>query len=212
MIIAVDGPAASGKGTVARRVAVHYGLPYLDTGALYRATALSVLDNNGNLEDGENAALHASKLKAETLEDPRLRNRTVGASASVVAGHPEVRQALMEYQRNFAAKERGAVLDGRDIGTVICPDADVKLFVTASVEERARRRFAELKIRGEDVDPEQVLADIVERDKRDMSRSTAPLRQSADSYLLDTTNLDIEATFKAAVKVIDDMIRRTGCA
>ncbi len=212
MIIAVDGPAASGKGTVARRVAVHYGFPYLDTGSLYRATALSVLDSNGDLNDPETAAKAARQLKEETLGDTRLRNRTVGASASVVASHPAVREALLKYQRDFAKKDRGAVLDGRDIGTVICPDADIKLFVTASVEERARRRYSELKIKGEDVEKTQVLADIIERDKRDMSRSTAPLRQSADSYLLDTTNLDIEATFKAAVKLIDDTIRRTGCA
>lgn len=212
MIIAVDGPAASGKGTVARRVSVHYGLPYLDTGTLYRGVALQVIEDNGDLENAEYAASIAQKLDTSLLESSRIRDRDVGAAASKVAKHQPVRDALLKFQRDFAANERGAVLDGRDIGTVVCPDAHVKLFVTASVEERARRRYAELKIKGEDVTEEQILDDIRERDRRDMSRSAAPLKQSEDSYLLDTTNLDIEGTFKTAVRLIDDVIRRTGCA
>ncbi len=212
MIIAVDGPAASGKGTVARRVSVHYGLPYLDTGTLYRGVALQVIKNNGDLEDAEYAASKAEKLDTNVLENSRIRDRDVGAAASKVAKHQLVRDVLLQFQRDFAANERGAVLDGRDIGTVVCPEADVKLFVTASVEERARRRYAELKIKGEEVTEEQILEDIRERDRRDMSRSAAPLKQSEDSYLLDTTNLDIEGTFEAAVRLIEDVIRRTGCA
>ena len=212
MIIAFDGPAASGKGTVARRVAVHYGLPYLDTGALYRAVALEMMDNGKDLRDEAVASGCARGLSENTLGDERIRDQGVGAAASIVAGHSLVRSALLEYQRDFSKNERGAVLDGRDIGTVVCPDADVKLFVTASLEERAKRRFNEYKIKGYDVEFAGILEDIRRRDERDMSRSEAPLRQAEDSHLLDTTNLDIEATFEAAVKLIDIAIRHSGRA
>lgn len=203
MIIALDGPAASGKGTLGRALARHYGLVYLDTGSLYRAVARDVVEQGGTPEDEEAAAAAARQLDRETLDDPALREAEIGATASLVATHPGVRQALLEYQRAIAAHPGGAVIDGRDIGTVVCPDADVKLFVVASAEERARRRHAELEVAGTGNSYDQVLAEIQQRDERDRSRANSPLKPAEDAHLLDTTYLGIEAAFKAAVELID---------
>jgi cytidylate kinase len=203
MIIALDGPAASGKGTLGRRLAERYGFVYLDTGALYRAVARDTLASGADPEDEDAVAGIARKLDRKTLNDPALRSAEVGAAASIVSAHPKVRKVLLEYQRRIAASPEGAVLDGRDIGTVVCPDADVKLFVTASAEERARRRHAELEAAGSDLTYEQVLAEVRERDARDRKRAASPLRPADDAHLLDTTYLGIEAAFKAAVELID---------
>jgi cytidylate kinase len=202
MIIAIDGPAASGKGTLARRIAAHFGLACLDTGLLYRAVARDVLARNGSLEDEAFAARIAGTLDPGTLDDPALRMAEMGDAASVVARHPAVRAALLDLQREFARQAPGAVLDGRDIGTVVCPDADVKIFVTADVETRARRRFDEMRQRGEPVSYERVLEVIRQRDARDAGRSDAPMRAAEDAILLDTTDLDIEQAFATAVGLI----------
>lgn len=212
MLIAIDGPAASGKGTLGRRIAAHYGLAYLDTGRLYRAIARDVVADGANPSDAR-AALSATKaLDPATLDDPMLMDGRFGEAASIVARHPAVRAALLDYQRAFARQEPGAVLDGRDIGTVICPDADVKLFVTASLEVRAMRRFRELREAGHGISEAEVLADIRRRDERDENRAIAPLRQAKDAYLLDTTNLDIDAASKAAIALIDAAMGRAGQA
>ena len=210
MIIAIDGPAASGKGTVGKRIAVYYGLAHLDTGALYRAVARDTLAAGYDAANAK-AALTASKaLDPATLDDPCLRRPALGEAASVVARDPDVRAALLAYQRDFARQRPGAVLDGRDIGTVSCPDAVVKLFVTASPEERARRRYKELEASGVSITEALVLADIRRRDARDSGRETAPLRQAEDAYLLDTTNLDIDAAFRTAINVIDAAMGHAG--
>lgn len=203
MIIAIDGPAASGKGTVAKRLALHYGLPHLDTGLLYRATARALMDFDYPLTDEKAAVRAAQALDLAHLDEARLRGREMGEAASVVAAIPAVRAALVEWQRAFARRPEGAVLDGRDIGTVICPDATVKIFVTATPEERARRRFRELAGRGEDVTLEAILDDVRRRDARDSGRSTAPLVAAEDARLLDTSSLDIEQAFRAAVEIVD---------
>ena len=205
MIIAIDGPAASGKGTLARRLAEHYGLAFLDTGLLYRGVAQALIEAGAPIDDEERARAAALALDPARLEETRLRGREIGAAASAVAAMPGVRAALAALQREFAQRPGGAVLDGRDIGTVICPDADAKLFVTASAQERARRRMAELAARGEPVDYETVLADIRRRDERDRKRAVAPLRRADDAHLLDTTKLSIEAAFRAAVDIIDSV-------
>ncbi|ODS01764.1 cytidylate kinase [Methyloceanibacter superfactus] len=212
MIIAIDGPAASGKGTVAKRIAVHYGLRHLDTGALYRAVARDTLAQGGELADSSAAAAAASRLDVATLDDPVLRTAGLGEAASVVARHPEVRAVLLAYQREFVRIPPGAVIDGRDIGTVICPNADVKLFVTATPEERAHRRFLELQAAGAAIAEAEVLADIRDRDQRDMTRTTAPLRQAEDAALLDTTNLDIDAAFRAAIDLVEAAMGNAGRA
>lgn len=212
MIIAIDGPAASGKGTIGKRVAAHFGLAYLDTGSLYRAIARDTLVRGGNPADASAALASAKALDPATLGDPGLRGPGLGEAASLVAKHGEVREALLAYQRDFARAPSGAVLDGRDIGTVICPDADVKLFVTATPEERARRRYLELKQAGGGISEAEVLADIRRRDERDRNREAAPLRKAADAYLLDTTNLDIDAAFRAAIDLIDAAMGRAGYA
>lgn len=199
MIIAIDGPAASGKGTLARRIAAHFNLAYLDTGSLYRAVARDVRRSGGETNDPVAAAAAARKLDPATLGDPGLRDPGVGEAASLVARVPEVRAALLEFQRAFARQPQGAVLDGRDIGTVVLPDADVKIFVTASPEVRARRRHLELVARGEDITYEHVLDVIRRRDERDSGRETAPMRPASDAILLDTSDLDIEAALEAAV-------------
>ena len=203
MIIAIDGPAASGKGTLAKRIAAHFGLPHLDTGALYRAVARDLQSRGLKLDDVWAAVTAARVLDPRTLTDPALRGRTAGEAASVVAKIPEVRAALLKFQRDFAAQLHGAVLDGRDIGTVICPDASVKIFVTASPQERARRRHAELAGAGSSISPDEVLEQILARDKRDSEREAAPLKRAADAALLDTTRLDIDAAFRAAVDLIE---------
>ena len=206
LIIAVDGPAASGKGTMSRRLAAHFGLTYLDTGSLYRAVGLTVLDKGLDFKQEAEIAELANSLDQAILTDPRLRDPGVGEAASKVASLSLVRKALLSYQRTFAQKLPGAVLDGRDIGTVVCPNADVKLFVTASVEERARRRFNELKANGNQVTLAEILDEIERRDARDAARNTAPLMQAEDAHLLDTTNLDIEAAVNAAVSLINKAI------
>ena len=203
MIIAVDGPVAAGKGTLARRLAEHYGLAYLDTGALYRAVGLALLDGGRSPDDLEAAVAAARTLDAESLQDPRLREERVGEAASRVAALRPVREELLVFQRAFARRPPGAVLDGRDIGTVVCPDADVKLFVTSPPEARARRRHAELLARGEHMSFAEVLADLERRDERDRDRAVSPLRPAADASLLETTNLDIEAAFRGARAIVE---------
>jgi cytidylate kinase len=199
MIIAIDGPAASGKGTIARRLAAHFNLAHLDTGLLYRATARVLLDNGSSLEDAGKAEAAARGLALRDFDEARLRGADMGEAASVVAAIPQVRAALMDWQRRFAARREGAVLDGRDIGTIICPDAQVKLFVTASPETRAQRRALELRGRGENVNFADVLADIRRRDERDSGRSSAPLVAALDSILLDTSEMDVETAVRAAI-------------
>ncbi len=203
MVIAIDGPAASGKGTLARRLAAHYDLPHLDTGLLYRAVARALIDAGIDLADADAATRAARDLAVERLDDHRLRGRDMGEAASVVSAFQPVRDALLDLQRRFAGRASGAVLDGRDIGTVVCPDADIKLYVTASAEERARRRPLELLGRAEAADDEAILADIRRRDARDTNRAAAPLRAAADAVLLDTTALDAEAAFAAALDLVE---------
>ncbi|PTM51452.1 (d)CMP kinase [Phreatobacter oligotrophus] len=211
MIIAIDGPAASGKGTIARRLAAHFGLPHLDTGLLYRGVGRIMLDRGFPLDNVEIATAIAENLDIADLAGEALRTREAGEAASVVAAHAPVRQALLDLQRAFAAQTGGAVLDGRDIGTVIAPDAPAKLFVTASPEERARRRFRELVGRGELADEEAfyaaVLADIAKRDARDSGRSSAPLIIAPDALVLDTTTLGIEEAFAAALAAVESARR-----
>lgn len=200
--VAIDGPAAAGKGTIARAVAAHFGFAHLDTGLLYRAVGLRTLDGTPAIE----AALG---LMAEHLADEAaLRTEDVAAAASKVAAIPEVRTALLDFQRAFARRMGGAVLDGRDIGTVICPDAAVKLFVTASDAVRSRRRHAELTEKGQDVSLEAVAADLARRDARDAERSDAPLRASEDAVVLDTTNMTIKAAIARAIAEVEQ--RHTG--
>ena len=208
MIIAIDGPAASGKGTIARHLATVYGLHHLDSGLLYRAVAKAMLDAGDSLDDVERATAAAGALDPSTLSDPALKSRAVGEASSVVSAIPAVREALVAYQRTFAVRPPGAVLDGRDIGTVIAPGADVKIYVTATPQVRAARRTAELRQRGEDVREEDVLADILRRDERDATRAISPLKPAPDAHLLDTTHLGIDAAFRAAVEIIEAV--RTG--
>ncbi len=208
MIIAIDGPAASGKGTIARRLAQHFGLPHLDTGLLYRATARVLLDHGERLDDAERAVSAARGLALTDFEEERLRGAEIGEAASVVAAIPAVRAALLETQRAFATQDSGAVLDGRDIGTVICPDANAKLFVTARPETRAQRRALELRGRGERADYADVLADILRRDERDSGRSSAPLVAAPDAILLDTSDLDVDAAVAAACAIVEKVGRR----
>lgn len=203
LVIAIDGPAASGKGTLARRIAEHFGLAWLDTGLLYRAVARDVLANGGDLEDAPAAEAAARRIVAGSLADPGLRGPRAGDAASIVAKIPEVRAALLDYQRAFAGQEGGAVLDGRDIGTVVCPGAHVKIFVTASDEARARRRFLEHQARGEDVAYDDLLADIRRRDARDRGRAAAPMLAARDALHLDTTELDPDQAFDAAMRLIE---------
>ena len=197
-VVAIDGPAASGKGTLARRLADRFGFAHLDTGALYRATALLVLDEAGDPADAVAAEAAARRVDAQRPSDPRLRGDEVARAASVVAAIPEVRRALLAWQRDFAAhppKARGAVLDGRDIGTVVCPAADVKLFITASLEARAGRRVKELREQGTAAIYENVLQDLKERDARDSERRAAPLAAAPDAEVIDTTTLDADVVF-----------------
>ena len=211
LILAIDGPAAAGKGTLARRLAAEYNLAYLDSGSLYRGTALTLLRDN--LESpGESAAVAAAqKLKPELLTDPELRAEATGRLASQVAAIPAVRAALLDWQRDFAkrppAGKQGAVLDGRDIGTVVLPDAMVKLYITASDEARALRRFKELQAKGETAIYARVLEDMRERDGRDTARSTAPMRPAEDALIIDTSALDADQVFRLAKERIDQIIR-----
>jgi cytidylate kinase len=203
MIIAIDGPAASGKGTLGKRLAAHYGLRHLDTGLLYRAVAKAVIDSGHSPEDRAQATAAAHALDLAGFDEVALKSQAVGEAASRVSAIPQVRAALLDLQRRFARQAPGAVLDGRDIGTVICPDADVKIFVTAEPEVRANRRALEFQARGEPVNQADVLADIRQRDERDSSRTIAPLRPAEDAHVLDTTRLDADAAFRAAVALID---------
>jgi CMP/dCMP kinase len=211
MIIAIDGPAASGKGTLAKRIAVHYGFAYLDTGMLYRAVGRDVLRAGASLDDASAAEQAAKVLDVSTLDDPVLRSREAGEAASRVAVVPAVRAALLQLQRDFGKSEPGAVVEGRDIGTVIFPDAHVKLYVTADVTERACRRYLELAAAGATVNEEDILADLLKRDERDQNRTAAPLCIASDAHLLDTTKLDIESSFFAAVRFIDAAIDCLKC-
>lgn len=207
VVIAVDGPAAAGKGTLARRLAEHYGFAYLDTGALYRGAAAMLLAEGGDPAHRAAARRAAENFDMDRIADLDLRSPAVSAAASVIAAQPDVRAALLAYQRAFAARPpggaAGAVLDGRDIGTVVCPDAPVKLFVTASPEIRARRRWLELQEQDPDVSYEKVLEEVKARDARDRSRADAPLRPAADAQLLDTSELSIDAAFEAARRIVD---------
>lgn len=206
MIIAVDGPAASGKGTIARRIARELNFAYLDTGLLYRGVGVMVLDHGGNPEDPEAATRAAEAFDPALMADPRLRGDEAAVAASKVAAIPGVRAAMLEFQRSFGRTppdgKKGAVLDGRDIGTAIFPDADVKLFITAAVEVRAERRHKELLERGSPSIYARVLQDMQERDQRDRSRSTAPMAIAADAVVIDTSALDVEAAFQAAMDPI----------
>jgi CMP/dCMP kinase len=202
MIIAIDGPAASGKGTLGKHLAAHFGLRHLDTGLLYRAVAKALLDQGAPLDDPGRARAAARALEPSRFDEAALKSHTVGEAASIVSAMPEVRAALVDYQRTFATRPPGAVLDGRDIGTVIAPDADVKIFVTASAPERARRRSRELAVQGVAADEAEILADIERRDERDRSRAVAPLAPAPDAHLLDTTHLDIDAAVRAAIDIV----------
>jgi cytidylate kinase len=208
MIIAIDGPAASGKGTLGKRLAAHYGLRHLDTGLLYRAVAKALLDAGHSPNNQARAVAAADAIDPEAFDEIALKGHAVGEAASLVSAIPDVRAALLAFQRNFAIKPPGAVLDGRDIGTVICPHAEVKIFVTATPQVRARRRVLEIQGRGESADEAEILADILRRDERDMSRATAPLKQAADAHLLDTTSMNADAVFQAAVELVDRLRRK----
>jgi len=203
MIIAIDGPAASGKGTLGKRLARHYGFRHLDTGVIYRAVAKAMLDAGADLNDEMLAVSAASELDPGNFGDPALRVQAVADAASVVSAIPRVREVLLNFQRRFAEDPPGAVLDGRDIGTVICPDADVKIFVVADPAVRARRRALEARSRGEPADEAAILADILRRDARDQNRAIAPLKPAADAYLLDNSNLDIEGGVRAAIDIVE---------
>jgi cytidylate kinase len=202
-VVAVDGPAASGKGTIATRLATYFDLPVLDTGLLYRCVGVLMERAHEDLDDEAAACAAAALLTADQLDDPRLRTRAAGELASRVAVHGRVRDALLDFQRTFAGQEGGAVLDGRDIGTVIAPDAQAKLFVTAAPEVRAERRWKQLTAQGETVNYEDVLADIVIRDARDGGRETAPLRRARDAVLLDTSEMTIEQAADAARRIVE---------
>lgn len=208
MIIAIDGPAASGKGTLAKRLASYYDFEHLDSGLLYRAVAKAVLDAGGTPDDKAAAIAAARIFDATRYPDDVLKSDDVAKAASYVAAVPEVRAELVAFQRAFAKKKPGVVIDGRDIGTVIVPDADVKIYVTATAQVRAHRRILELQERGDTVDEKAVLDEIIKRDERDMNRAVAPLKQAPDAHLLDTTHLDIGAAVRAAVDIVEAV--RTG--
>lgn len=208
MIIAIDGPAASGKGTLARRLASYYDFEHLDSGLLYRAVAKAVLDAGGTPDDKAAAIAAARTFDPARYPDDVLKSDDVAKAASYVAAVPEVRAELVAFQRAFAKKKPGVVIDGRDIGTVIVPDADVKIYVTATAQVRAHRRILELQERGDTVDEKAVLDEIIKRDERDMTRAVAPLKQAPDAHLLDTTHLDIGAAVRAAVDIVEAV--RTG--
>ena len=205
-VIAIDGTFASGKGTLGKRLAAHYGLDYLDTGKLYRAVGHGVLQACLDPSDAKSCADIARVLDVAVLTDPILKSGDVAVAASKVAVHADVRAALLSFQRSFA--QGGAVLDGRDIGTVICPDADVKFYIDAAPQERARRRHIELTGYGEDISFETVLAQLAERDNRDKTRKEAPLIPAEDAHLIDTTKLDIEAVSQMAMQIIDAVLRK----
>jgi len=208
VIIAIDGPAASGKGTLGKRLAAHFGVRHLDTGLIYRAVAKALLDSGQALDDRDAAVAAARALDPERFDEQALKGHAIGDAASIVSAIPEVRAALLAFQRDFAARSPGAVLDGRDIGTVICPDADAKIFVIAAPEERARRRALELAASGQSADEAAILADILKRDERDRSRAVAPLVPAPDSVVLDTTHLDVAQAVAAAIALVEQQMRR----
>jgi CMP/dCMP kinase len=208
MIIAIDGPAASGKGTLGKRLAAHFGVRHLDTGLIYRAVAKALLDSGHALDDRDAAVAAARALDPARFDEQALKGHQFGDAASIVSAIPEVRAALVAFQRDFAARPPGAVLDGRDIGTVICPDADAKIFVIAAPEERARRRALELKAGGQPADEAAILTDILRRDERDRSRAIAPLKPAPDAHELDTSHLDVEAAVRAAIALVEQQMRR----
>ncbi len=203
MIIAIDGPAASGKGTLGKRLAKHYGYRHLDTGVLYRAVGFALIERGIDLNNEIEAVHAAESLDPEHFGNPALKTQQAGDAASIVSAFPRVREVLLNFQRHFSEEPPGAVLDGRDIGTVICPNADVKIFVVADPVVRARRRTLEAKARGEAADEALVLADILKRDERDKNRSVAPLKPAEDAYLLDNSNLDIEGGVRAAIDIVE---------
>ena len=209
LVIAVDGPAAAGKGTLARRLAAHYGLRHLDTGSLYRAAALRLLRANGDPAREAEAAAAARDVTAADLDDPALRGEEVGQAASVVAAHGAVRVALLDYQRTFAAGPPGAVLDGRDIGTVVCPDAQAKIYLEATPDVRAKRRLCELRSRGVESIESTVLEEIIARDVRDSRRSAAPLKPAADASRIDTSALGPDEVFEQALAIVDSRLSST---
>jgi cytidylate kinase len=209
VIIAIDGPAASGKGTLAKRLAAHLGLPHLDTGLLYRAVGRAMLDRGLDLGDQGAAGEIAEALEVGDLDEDRLRGREMGEAASIVAAQPKVRKALLDLQRRFAHQKGGAVLDGRDIGTIVCPKAQAKIFVTATPEVRARRRARELAGRNGEANYDVVLADIRRRDERDRNRSFAPLVPAADALVLDTSDLDIEQAVAAAIAYAESRVAKS---
>lgn len=202
LVIAVDGPLASGKGTIARALAAHFNLPFMDTGALYRGVAVSMIKSGDDPANPELAAQAARKLVPSQIQEADIRSAGAGVVASIVSAHSGVRAALLELQKSFAAQPEGAVLDGRDIGTVIAPDADIKLFVTADEEVRASRRHAELRHRGEDISFEQVLSQLRERDGRDSARSDAPMAKADDAIELDTSDMSIDEAVRAAITIV----------
>lgn len=206
-IIAIDGPAASGKGTLARNLAEHYGFHHLDTGLTYRAVAKALIDQGVSLDDEAHAAQVARNLDLKGLDRNVLSAHEIGEAASKVAVMPQVREALMQAQQKFAQSLPGTVLDGRDIGTVVCPDAPVKLYITASAEVRAERRFNEMRAKNSNVEYSSVLADLKRRDERDINRSASPLKPACDAHLIDTSKMDIEAAFLEAKMLIDSKMR-----
>ena len=210
MIIAVDGPTASGKGTIAKALAAHFGLPHLDTGLLYRAVGWQVKLNGGD-PDNEEDAVAATGFHDSLLENPELRSEAVGGLASRVSIHPGVREALFDRQRAFATQPGGAVLDGRDIGTVIAPEAEVKLFITASTPARAERRFRELRDAGREVELEEILAALERRDERDKNRKDAPLIVADDAFVIDTTEFDKEESITAAIGAVQEATGSQPC-
>lgn len=206
IVIAVDGTAASGKGTLAKKLAAHFGFRHLDSGALYRLVALGVAESGADPHCESDALAAARRIDPARADDPAIRTAEMGVGASIVSAHPAVRAALLEFQRAFAATPPGAVIDGRDIGTVVCPDATVKLFVGASPQVRAHRRWLELSAAGQAPDEAQLLADIQARDARDRNRAVAPLKPADDALLLDTSNLDIDAAFAAALALVSPAV------
>jgi cytidylate kinase len=207
VVIAVDGTAASGKGTIAKKLAAHFGFHHLDSGSLYRLVALGVSDAKGDPDDVDDALKAARAIDPAKANDPRIRSAEIGRMASQVSVFPKVRAALLEYQREFAARQPGAVIDGRDIGTIVCPSAQAKLFVDAAPEIRAHRRWLELKAYGDARDEAAILKEIRERDARDAARAVAPMKPAQDAALLDTSALDIDAAFKAALAIVERSLK-----
>lgn len=206
VVIAVDGPLASGKGTIARALGARFGVPHLDTGALYRAVAVAMIEKGLPPEDADAAEAAARTLDVSAIDESKIRTAGAGVAASVVSAHPKVRAALLDVQRSFASQPGGAVLDGRDIGTVICPNADVKLFVTADEESRAWRRRAELVNRGEEISFEQVLGQLRQRDARDASRADAPMLKADDALELDTSVMSVDEAVRAAIRLVEQKL------